>query len=69
MNRWRKFFAVLLRGQAPDRPDDALSAEFEAAQVRLHNAQSDFARVVREVLDQNERLRSRNAEHRQNPRA
>ncbi len=64
MSNVRKFFAVLF-GKAPvEAGDDPLSEEFEAARARLHTAQSDFSRVVREVLEQNERLRARDAHRR-----
>lgn len=69
MSKLGKFFAVLFRGQTIERPDDALTEQFEATKARLDAAQSDFARVVREVLDQNERLRSRNVPPPPNPRA
>lgn len=60
MSKIGKFFAVLIRGRVNGRRDADLSADFEAAQERLNTAQADFNSVVRELLVQNERLRSRN---------
>lgn len=68
MSKLGQFFTVLFRGRAMiDRPGAELSADFAAASARLDAAQSDFARVVREVLDQNERLRAYDAKRSRNP--
>ena len=70
MNGLRKLFSVLFTSRRTIEFDDPdLTARFEAAKDRLHNAQSDFARVITEVLDQNERLRTRNGPHGTHPRA
>jgi transcription termination factor NusB len=69
MSTIQKLFSILVgRRSVALADDDELSEAFKAATQRLNTAQSDFERVVKEVLDQNERLRARHADH-QSPRS